>query len=120
LIYPRVAATFIDEATMNKEQKRDICVKEALLRPFRPSLFSNNRIHSVARVVVDFTSFFFYPFAKLPLFFSLRHEAANRGGMSEKKVEVKRGERREREFFFSFSLLSFRSNKKKKLNTTSK
>ena len=75
---------------MNKEQKRDICVKEALLRPFRPSLFSNNWIHSVARVVVDFTSFFFYPFAKLPLFFSLRHEAANRGGMSEKKVEVKK------------------------------
>jgi hypothetical protein len=57
LIYPRVAATFIDEATMNKEQKRDICVKEALSRPFRPSLFSNNRIHYVARVVVDFLFF---------------------------------------------------------------
>jgi hypothetical protein len=69
--------------------------------------------------------FSFIPFAKLPLFFSLRHEAAERGGMSEKKVEsekkeeVKRGERRGRNFFF-LSLLSFRSNKKKKLNTTSK
>ena len=68
MIYPRVAATFIDEATMNKEQKRDICVKEALSRPFRPSLFSNNRIHYVARVVVDFTSFFFYPFRQTSSF----------------------------------------------------
>jgi hypothetical protein len=48
--------------------------------------------------------FSFIPFAKLPLFFSLRHEAAERGGMSEKKVEVKRGERREK-FFFLLSFL---------------
>jgi len=82
LIYPRVAATFIDEATMNKEQKRDICVKEALSRPFRPSLFSNNRIHSVARVVVDFASFFFYPFRQTS---SLRRSHPNEEGRVKKR-----------------------------------